>query len=310
VVARKRSLAARDLIEKLLREGCFDIVVSDFLTSTINLPPTQPFVLFEHNVETVIWRRYAECASDPLRRTFFRGQAERMQAFEREACARAGHVITVSDGDATQLREMCGVSHVSAVPTGVDAEYFARPVAAQPIAEFDLLFAGSMDWLPNIDGVSWFVREVLPLIRRRIPECSLTIAGRRPAASVRALTTADPLTRVTGTIDDMRPYLWSARLAVVPIRIGSGTRLKVYEAMAAETPVVSTTIGSEGLEVSSPENILIADSPGAFASACVKLLEHPSERARLTDAALRLVRERFSWELVSERFEEILLRRL
>jgi glycosyltransferase involved in cell wall biosynthesis len=167
-----------------------------------------------------------------------------------------------------------------------------------------------MDWLPNIEGIAWFVRDVLPLIRRRLPQSSVTIAGRRPAASIRALAAADPLIRVTGTVDDMRPYLWSAKVSIVPIRIGSGTRLKIYEAMAANVPVVSTTIGAEGLEVSSPENIRIADTPEAFADACVRLIEDPTERARQADAALRLVREKFSWEVVAQRFEEILSRSL
>jgi glycosyltransferase involved in cell wall biosynthesis len=311
-IARRRSPAAAALIEKLLREERFDMVVCDFLMPAINLPPAQSFVLFEHNVETVIMQRHAERAGDPVQRAFFRGQAERMLAFECATCRRALHVIAVSDDDAAQLCELCSVTKVSAIPTGVDAEYFARPEgapAASPDSaktESDLLFAGSMDWMPNIDGISWFVREVLPLIRIRIPQCSVTIAGRRPGASIRALAATDPLIRVTGTVDDMRPYLWSAKVSIVPIRIGSGTRLKIYEAMAADTSVVSTTVGAEGLDVSSPENIRIADAPEAFADACLQLLEDPRERARQADAALRLVREKFSWEVVAERFERIL----
>lgn len=304
VVARKRSRAAQIMIEKLLRTEHFDVVVCDFLTPTVNLLSTQPFVLFEHNVETIIWRRYAEGARDPIRRSFFRAQAERLLAFERAACRRAAHVVAVSEADAKLLRDLCGISHVSAVPTGVDVAYFSRP-ASGDANNSGLLFAGSMDWIPNIDGVLWFVREVMPLIRRRLPQCSLTIAGRRPAASIRALT-ANPLLHVTGTVEDMRPYLWSGGVSIVPIRIGSGTRLKIYESMAAETAVVSTTIGAEGLEVSSPHNIRIADTPEDFASACVELLTDAEARARQTAAALRLVREGFSWETVAARFEETL----
>jgi len=304
VVARKRSRRARLMIEKLLRTERFDVVVCDFLTPTVNLSYSQPFILFEHNVETVIWRRYAEGARDPFRRTFFRTQAERLLAFERAACQRATHVIAVSEADAGLLRDLCVISHVSAVPTGVDAAYFSRPTPAEANVS-SLLFVGSMDWIPNIDGVLWFVREVMPLIRHYLPECSLTVAGRRPTSSIRALA-VDPLVRVTGTVEDMRPYLWGGGVLIVPLRIGSGTRLKVYESMASETAVVSTTIGAEGLDVSSPHNIRIADTPEAFAAACVELLSNPEARAHQTAAALRLVRERFSWETVTACFEETL----
>jgi len=304
MVARKRVPAVTTMIETLLSAERFGVVVCDFLTPVVNLPLNQAFILFEHNVETIIWRRYAAGAANLVRRAFFRSQTDRMLAFERAACRRAAHVITVSEADAKLLGEMCGISHVSSVPTGVDVEYFCRRTPADA-SNPGLVFAGSMDWMPNIDAVLWFVREVLPLIRRQIPQCSLTIAGRRPAAEIRALAD-DPLIRVTGTVDDIRPFLWGGKVSVVPLRIGSGTRLKIYEAMAAETPVVTTTIGAEGLDVSSPQNIRIADTPEAFANACVDLLTDPEARARQTAAALRLVRERFSWEKVAACFEETL----
>jgi glycosyltransferase involved in cell wall biosynthesis len=306
VVARKRSRMARAMIEELLRTEHFDVVVCDFLTPVVNLPANCPFVLFEHNVETTIWRRYAEVASDPVRRAFFRIQAERLLAFERAACRRAAHVIAVSEADATLLRDLCGISRVSAIPTGVDVGYFSRP-ASNDVDNSSLLFTGSMDWTPNIEGVLWFVRDVMPLIRRRLPACSLTIAGRRPTASIRALT-ADPLVRVTGTVNDMRPYLWRGGVSIVPIRVGSGTRLKIYESMAAGIAVVSTTIGAEGLEVSSPNNIRVADTAETFAGACVELLTDAETRARQTSSALHLVRETCSWETVAARFEETLVK--
>jgi glycosyltransferase involved in cell wall biosynthesis len=165
-----------------------------------------------------------------------------------------------------------------------------------------------MDWLPNIDGVRWFVESVLPLIRIRLPQCSLTIVGRRPARQIRGLARFDSRIRVTGTVTDIRPYLWSALVSIVPLRIAGGTRLKIYEAMAAGVPVVSTTVGAEGLNISSPENIRIADAAQAFADACVHLFGDPAERARQAGSAMALVREQFSWETAAARFEEIALR--
>jgi glycosyltransferase involved in cell wall biosynthesis len=134
----------------------------------------------------------------------------------------------------------------------------------------------------------------------------VTIVGRSPVPAVRDLAQRDPLITVTGTVPDIRPYLWGAKAAIVPLRIGGGTRLKIYEAMAARTPVVSTTIGAEGLEVRDGENIYLADTPEAFAMRCVELLESPAERDRLSAAARRMVAERFSWESVAEQFERIL----
>lgn len=305
-LARKRSNEVKRKAAELLQRECFDVVVCDFLAPTVNLPPDQPYVLFEHNVETMIWRRYAEQTGDPIRRTFFRNQAHRLQAYEISACRRATHVITVSDADAELLREMCGVSHVSPVPTGVDAAYFSPPSMPEAKLACDLLFTGSMDWMPNIDGVLWFVKEVLPVIQRWRPRCSFTIVGRRPVLAIRKLESVDPLVRVTGTVPDVRPYLWAGRVSVVPLRVGSGTRLKIYEAMASGIPVVSTTIGAEGLQVSSPQNIRIADAPSDFASACLKLLEDKDTHDNQAIAAARLVRENFSWEIATARFEEIL----
>jgi glycosyltransferase involved in cell wall biosynthesis len=305
-VVRKRSAAVKRIADTLLTEERFDMVVCDFLASTVNLPPDRRFVLFEHNVETMIWRRYAEQASDPVRRSFFRSQAHRLQAYETSACRRATHVITVSDADAALLREVCGVAHVSAVPTGVDAAYFSPPSMLEAKLACDLLFTGSMDWMPNIDGVLWFVKDVLPSIRRRRPLCSFTIVGRQPPAAIRMLESVDPLIRVTGTVADVRPYLWSGRVSIVPLRVGSGTRLKIYESMAAGIPVVSTTIGAEGLNVSAPENIRIADTPSGFASACLELLEGRHVHDNQAIAAVRLVTGNFSWEISAARFEEIL----
>ena len=122
------------------------------------------------------------------------------------------------------MREMFGLSDVSTVATGVDVESFTP---TQPAARSGLVFVGSMDWMPNIEGLLWFTREVLPLVRRQLPQCTLTIAGSRPSASIRALAADCPHVRVTGTVDDIRPYLWAGGVSVVPIRIGSGTRLKI-----------------------------------------------------------------------------------
>jgi polysaccharide biosynthesis protein PslH len=160
--------------------------------------------------------------------------------------------------------------------------------------------------MPNIDGIQWFVEEVLPLIRKRRPDCSLVIAGRRPTPDVERLAERDSRIRVTGTVDDIRPYLWESAVSIVPLRIGGGTRLKIYEAMAAKIPVVSTSIGAEGLDIRNGEDIHIADTPQDFAERCLALLDDPERRARMADVAFSIVASRYSWEIVSLKFEELL----
>jgi glycosyltransferase involved in cell wall biosynthesis len=300
---RVRSEAMRRQAEDLMARENFDALVCDFLAPSVNLPALDRWVIFQHNVETLIWQRHAERAADPLRRAYFRLQAGRLLRYERDACAAARHVVAVSDADANVMREMFGVHKVTAVATGVDVDYFA-PEPVPPSS--DLLFLGSMDWSPNIDGVLWFCSEILPRIRRVRPECSLTIAGRDPARPVLDLARRDPLIRVTGTVPDVRPYLWGSRVSIVPLRVGGGTRLKIYESMAACVPVVSTTIGAEGLLVRPGENLHIADAPEEFAARCLDLLGSSAARERMAQTALDIVRRDFSWERVARDFAAIL----
>jgi glycosyltransferase involved in cell wall biosynthesis len=304
---RYRSTAMRGLIASLVRHERFDAIVCDFLTPAPNLPCLSDCVLFQHNIETMIWRRHASTAAGSLRRLYFGLQARRMFAYERHACRAVRHVIAVSEADAQGMRELFGVQRVSHVPTGVDIAYFSPPDApVQPSA--DLVFLGSMDWMPNIDGVVYFVREVLPLIRRSRPECSLAIVGKDPLPEILRLARDHSGISVTGTVPDVRPYLWGSRVSIVPLRIGGGTRLKIYESMAARVPVVSTVVGAEGLDVQSPRDIRLADDPRSFAAACVALLEDAAARKAQAENAWRLVADRFSWERVAQNFEAILQR--
>ncbi len=303
-ISRYRSDAMTRKIEELHASQSFDQVVCDFLAPSINIRDFSGCVLFQHNVETAIWRRHVEHAPDALRKFYFGVQARRMFDYERKSCLAARHVIAVSKADAELMKEWFGAQRVSVVPTGVDIEYFRRPQANAAVA--DLIFVGSMDWLPNVDGIQYFVREILPLIRRKRPGCTVAVVGRSPLKQITELAEKDSGIRVTGTVPDIRPYLWGSAVSIVPLRIGGGTRLKIYESMAAGTPVVSTSIGAEGLDVSSPGNIRLADSPEAFAENCLALLDDAAERARTSEAAWEHVNVRFSWDRVVECFEKVL----
>jgi glycosyltransferase involved in cell wall biosynthesis len=265
----------------------------------------QGVVLFQHNVETMIWQRRARNATNPLERAFLNLEARRMQQFESRMCRAAACVVAVSANDASLMRERFGATRIADVPTGVNVDYFAPP-SEESAPENDLVFVGSMDWAPNIDGLLYFVREVLPLIRRQRPSCRLVIAGRDPAPEIRRLAGEDPFIQVTGTVDDVRPFLWKSAVSIVPLRIGGGTRLKIYEAMAARVPVVSTSIGAEGLVAEHPHQIRLADNPSDFAAQCLELLESSALRRTIAASARQLVEENFSWQEVTRKFEDIL----
>jgi glycosyltransferase involved in cell wall biosynthesis len=304
-VSRYRSDAMLRQADELRRTEAFDAVVCDFLSASANVHDLGTCVLFQHNVEAQIWKREIEHAASPAHRHYLRNQYRKMWRYENKVCRCVKRVIAVSDDDAQTMRSDYQAPIVDAVPTGVDLGYFAPPAKREQAS--DLVFVGSMDWIPNVDGIRWFVGQVLPLIRERRPDCSLTIAGRSPGAHIRRLEQIDPRIRVTGTVPDVRPYLWAAALSIVPLRIAGGTRLKIYEAMAAKVPVVSTSIGAEGLDIHNGKNILIADSPQEFADRCLELLSNPAASQQMAAAAWEMVSENYSWEIVAKRFEELLI---
>lgn len=306
-----RRFYSRQMGEQLGRwyaEGKFDRAVCDFLAPAAHFPHLDRALLFQHNVETMIWRRHAEHAPDPLRKFYLGLQARRMFAFEKRVCREAGFVAAVSEGDAEAMRQLFQVDRVAPIPTGVDTDYFQPPAMARETAT-DLVFVGSMDWLPNDDGVTWFLDRILPSIRARRPKATVVIVGRKPSEKLIERARTDPYLEVTGTVPDVRPYLWKAVLSIVPLRIGGGTRLKIYESMAAHVPVVSTAVGAEGLAVRDGETIALADEPEAFAARCLELLDDRARRDTIAIAAARLVHDRFSWDEVARQFEEILIAR-
>ena len=296
----------RKFLEELIRRERFDRAVVDHLAPTSYFPEMERAVFFQHNVETVIWRRRAQHSANALSRWYNGMQARRMLEYETRVSQAAGQIVAVSETDACEMRDLFHVKQIAVIPTGVNLEYFERPEGNSE-TKTDMVFVGSMDWMPNVDGMTWFAREVLPIIRGRRPGCSVTIAGRMPPPEIRRLAEEDPKIRVTGTAPDIRPYLWESAVSVVPLRIGGGTRLKIYESMGAGVPVVSTTVGAEGLSVHPPEDIRIADTAAEFAEACVELLDDEAARRRVAQAAWEMVSTRYSWEHVSRCFDEILV---
>ena len=305
-VAKYRSSALTRELRRLVAEGDVDVIVCDFLFPSLNVPSGLgvPMVLFQHNVEAAIWERHAQVASHPVKRLYMREQWRRMRAFEGRECRRFDKVVAVSREDCAVLERTYGLRGVEEVPTGVDTDFF-RPGNAVARNRNEIVFTGSMDWLPNEDAVAWFTEAILPRIRAEVPDAQFTIVGRTPSQPVLELARTHRDVTVTGSVADVRPYMERAAAFVIPMRVAGGTRLKVYEAMGMEIPIVSTTIGIEGLPVRHDAELLVADEPDAFADAVVRLLREPALGARLATNAATRVRAEFGWREVASRFAGI-----
>jgi glycosyltransferase involved in cell wall biosynthesis len=227
-----------------------------------------------------------------------------MLRFEGRTLARFDRVLAVSDVDRDTLQRLYASqlsAPVSVIPTGVDIEYFTpKPLDAAHARH--IVFTGSMDWLPNEDGVVYFCRDVLPRIRQAEPDVTFTIVGRSPTPAVRRLAQEEGVD-VTGRVTDVRPYLANAVVYVVPLRIGGGTRLKIFEAMAAGKAIVSTSIGAEGLPTTDGQHLVLADNADAFASAVIGLLRDDTRRQHLERQARTLVAEHYDWAAAAEQLE-------
>jgi len=292
------------LLAPWIAERRFDVAVCDFLSSTLNFPDQldTPTALFQHNVETILWRRKAEIEPRWFDRLISKIEYAKMRRFEPEQVRRFHHVIAVSAQDRDLMNNMVDASRISVVPTGVDLARYQYDPEAKPSGPL-VVFTGSMDWEANIDGVEFFCKEVWPLVLAKIPAARFRIVGRDPHPRVKKL--ASESVEVTGTVPSILDHLREAAVFVVPLRIGGGTRIKIYEAMAVGKATVSTSVGAEGLDVQHEHDILLADDPVRFAGAVSSVLQDETLRRRL-EAAAAATAARFDWSVITERFVEVL----
>lgn len=303
-IATDRSAAGAALVAAELERGP-DVVVFDFLHSCILLPPKVQArsVLFTHNIEAEIFRRHADVATNPIKRAIWRNQYRKMRAFEAEMVHRFDTVVAVSERDRDQFRNDYGASRVTVIGTGVDLDYFKFERRPQPGS---IVFTGSMDWMANIDAMEFFMDDVWPRIAAAVPNATMTVVGRTPPASLtRAAAERKLPWTFTGRVPDVRDYVHRAEAYVIPLRVGGGTRLKVFEAMAMGCPVVSTTIGVEGLGVEPGRDYLRADTAEEMADAVIRILRSPAEGERLARAARTFVEEHASYRAIARDFERI-----
>jgi glycosyltransferase involved in cell wall biosynthesis len=296
--------AVRREVARRLTDGSADVAVCDFLSASLNFPDASstPVVLFQHNVETMLWRRMASTEKSPVRKLSYGIEAHKMAAYETRTLSTFRHIIAVSDHDRKEMLAMAPGCAITVVPTGVDTEkYQAVPSASgnPPL----IVFTGSMDWEPNIDAVEYFCSEIFPAVLAAFPTARFQIVGRNPHARVRKLASAS--VEVTGTVPSVAEHLRNATAVIVPLRIGGGTRLKIFEAMAMKKALISTSIGAEGLDVTSGQDCLIADDAGSFAKAILTVLQDPALRQTYEENAAALA-ARYDWSQIAVRFAEAL----
>lgn len=301
VVTDYSSAAAACVARELARKP--DGAVFDFVHAAILAPERvdTPSVLFTHNVEAEIFERHMGVASNPLLRMVWKNQSAKMRRFEAAALRKFDVTVAVSQRDSDKFTRDYGVPASFVIPTGVDLDFFAyRP----PARSRDIVFCGSMDWLANQEGVQYFMDEIWSLIVAEIPDATMTVVGRTPpAALIEAVARRRIAWKFTGFVDDVRSHIEGAAVSVIPLRIGGGTRLKVFESMAMGPAVVSTSIGVEGLPVESGKNCLIADTPADFARQTVALLRDDRRREQISRAAREYVEANFGFSVAARAFE-------
>lgn len=294
--------AMRAEVKRLMETGEIDVCIADFLVATPNVPLRTgvPVVFFAHNVEHMIWKRLHDTSSRSWQRALLDIEWRKMRRSEATVCRQADLTVAVSPQDRALLASLAPDAEIRSVATGVDVNYYT-PVD-QPEKADHLVFLGSMDWHPNEDAVLHFIDAILPRIRSQRPRAVLTVVGRNPSERLRRAA-ARAGVRVTGTVDDVRPFVADAAVLVVPLRVGGGTRLKIFEALAMGKAVVSTRIGAEGLPIINGVHYLCADEPGPFSDAVVELLEDAPRRRRLGQAGRHLVENAYAWTRVAKEFE-------
>lgn len=294
-----RAIVARELSARPT------VAVFDFPHAAVLAPPKFDVtsVMFTHNVEAEIFARHCVVAKDWLRRSVWKNQHRKMVAFEGQALRRFNRNIAVSARDGKILADRYGLPPVSVIDTGVDLDYFSY--SAPPASE-EIVFTGSMDWLANIDGIEFFMDEVWPKVIARHPRARMTVVGRSaPRSLIERAAGRGYAWTFTGFVDDVRKYIRKGAVYVIPLRVGGGTRLKVFEAMAVGCPMVSTAIGVEGLPVEHNRHYWRADTAQEFADAVSGLLAQRAVAERLSRDARAFVEARFSFWAVAKQFESI-----
>jgi glycosyltransferase involved in cell wall biosynthesis len=306
VILRDGSPAMRELVRRLCRERDFDLLHATQLNMAqyVRDIPGIPKILDQENAVSVVVKRLYRLEGLGIRKFLALLEWRRLRSYEAEACRSFDLVLTVTEEDRRALEELTGGrGNFAVVPIGVDCEE-VRPIPRRPDAR-SIISVGTMFWPPNADGVLWFAERVYPLIKAEMPGVGFYVVGARPPGEVVRLGEEDPSIEVTGYVEDIVPYLRESAVMVVPLRAGGGMRVKILDAFARGIPVVSTSIGCEGIAATPGEEILVADDPADFAGAVVEVMRDKQLARRLSERGRQLVEARYDWRVVYRRMDSI-----
>jgi glycosyltransferase involved in cell wall biosynthesis len=256
-----------------------------------------------HNVESLIWRRYEQHEPNLFKKLYIAEQRRKFERFERRTFEQVQRVIAVSNEDAALMRSEFGASRVDVVENGVDLDYF-HPDKRRRRPQ-TVLFLGSLDWRPNLDAVDILLSSIMPRVRSKLPGATLQVVGRKPPAMLQDRIRGIPWAELHADVDDVRPFLWEATLMAVPLRIGGGSRLKILEALATETPVVSTRVGAEGLALEHGREITLVEDPFQMADSLVAAMDRPAALVEHARAGRGKVTSRYGWDALANRLHDV-----
>lgn len=293
-----------EAVRKQTRSKSFDLVRIDGLHIAYykNFIKDIPAVLREHNVESLIMQRFYKNQLNPLIKAYAYLQWKKLYRYEIEITRRFDKCIMITEVDRELLHSMASEAKTEIVTAGVDMEYF-KPDATLKRQPHQIVFTGEMAWRPNIDAVTWFCEAIFPSILEEIPDSKFYIVGRNVTPAVKKLANENVV--VTGRVEDVRPYVHSSTVFVVPLRVGGGMRLKILEAMAMGIPVVSTSIGCEGIKVENKKNILIADNAVDYAVMVIRMMKGEFDIEELVKRGFELIHSNYSWQRIAEQYDRI-----
>ncbi|MEN6520991.1 MAG: glycosyltransferase family 4 protein [Armatimonadota bacterium] len=307
IIARDRVAEMQRTVDGLLAPGGFDMVYVDHLQMAQYMDRWDhiPWVLDEHNVEWKIIERMAQGERLSAKGLYAAIEWKKLKKWELSACEKADLILTVTETDkATLLSERRSSGNITCIPIGVDFDSFPR-AGLSPNAR-NILSIGTMSWPPNIDSILYFADEIYPEIKSRSDGVKLVIAGSKPPGSIKRLSRLDNTIEVTGFVHDLSALTSEAAVFIVPLRSGSGLRVKILNAMAMGLPVVSTSVGCEGIGAEHGRHLLIADTPQAFSDAVLRLLSDFGLRKQLAEAGREFVLSNYGWDSIWDRLDKAL----